>query len=137
MQAVVRYNHRPCINHAPRHSYEQPDFAQTNRTSQANGQPSRRKMLLANFIFTYDLNGSRPTHKEMDDHIKSLGYACARVLESVWYIGYPGTLKDLADQISEVLSDNDRYLLIEAKNMRMKNLLVKQDWVISQFAANR
>lgn len=137
MQAVVRYNHRPSINHAPRHSYEQPDFAQTNRTSQANGQPSRRKMLLANFIFTYDLNGSRPTHTEMDEHIKGLGLPCGRILETVWYIAYSGDITTLAGLLEKALSDNDRYVLVDANDLQMRKLLVTHDSLISTFNKNR
>jgi hypothetical protein len=40
---------------------------------------------MANFIVTYDLNGPRPSHKEMDDHLRTLSAARGRVLETVWW----------------------------------------------------
>lgn len=48
---------------------------------------------MANYIVSYDLNGSTPTHKQMDAHIaKKAGWTRGRVLETVWYrhSGQPG-----------------------------------------------
>jgi hypothetical protein len=58
-------------------------------------------MSTENFFVSYDLNGQHPTRKEMDDHLKKLGRC---------------TL--------QILSPNDRLLVIEAVNSSSGNLLV-------------
>ncbi|ODS57246.1 MAG: hypothetical protein ABS40_06760 [Agrobacterium sp. SCN 61-19] len=80
---------------------------------------------MANFIFTYDLNGTLPSHKAMDDHIIGLGFPCGRILETVWYIKYPGTLESLTALFTSILSPNDRYVLVDANRMSFNNLLIK------------
>ncbi len=80
---------------------------------------------MANYFVSYDLNGKTPTHAEMDEHLKKLGKKCIhRVLETVWYVNYAGTLQQLADYVNSILSSNDRLLVIEAIDCRLRNLLV-------------
>ena len=77
-----------------------------------------------NYFASYDLNGQRPTHKEMDDHLKKLGPCVHRVLETVWYIRTNKTRSELFDYVSSILSANDRALVIEASAANWRNLLV-------------
>lgn len=79
---------------------------------------------MANFIVTYDLNGSSPSHKQMDDHLSTLGSNRARVLESVWWVDYPGTAAELRDQVKTILGTEDLLLVIEGKSAAWTRLLV-------------
>jgi len=82
---------------------------------------------MANFFVTYDLNGPRPSHKEMDEHLEKLGGARGRVLETVWYIDYPGNSSQLLDHISSILGSEDLLLVIESKDAAWTSLLVDSD----------
>lgn len=70
---------------------------------------------MANYILSYDLNGPNPSHKQVDDLLESLGATRGRVLETVWYVGWSGSCKDLCDAVDTILSPNDQLLVIEAK----------------------
>ncbi len=81
---------------------------------------------MANFIVSYDLNGSLPTHQQMDHHIRSLGpaFVCDRVLETVWYLGGPTHTVPLRNYLRQILRPEDRLLVVEARNAAWQNLLV-------------
>jgi hypothetical protein len=76
------------------------------------------------YFVSYDLNGRTPTHAEMDKHIGRVATEYARVLETVWYVTSPFTLKQLYERLDHNLSANDRILVIEAENAYFRNLLV-------------
>lgn len=79
---------------------------------------------MANFVLTYDLNGPRPSHKEMDDHLARLVAKRARVLETVWWVDYPGTAAELRDRVKTILGREDLLLVIECKSAAWTKLLV-------------
>lgn len=79
---------------------------------------------MANFIISYDLNGPSPSHQEMDDHIAWLGVASARILETVWWMDYPGTAAELRDRVKTILRREDSLLVCECKSAAWPNLLV-------------
>ena len=79
---------------------------------------------MSNFIVTYDLNGPRPSHKEMDDHMEQLAPIRGRVLETVWWVKYPGTAAQLRDRVKTILGNEDLLLVIEAKSAAWTNILV-------------
>ncbi len=79
---------------------------------------------MANFIVTYDLNGPRPSHKEMDDHLKRVTANRGRILETVWWVSYSGTAAQLRDQVKTILGKEDLLLVIEAKSAAWTSLLV-------------
>lgn len=79
---------------------------------------------MANFIVSYDLNGSSPSHSEMDAHLAKLGVARGRILETVWYVGYEGSLSDLYDHVASILSGNDLLFVCEAAEAIWGKLLV-------------
>lgn len=79
---------------------------------------------MANFIITYDLNGPTPSHKQMDDHLQSLTANRGRVLETVWWVDYPGTAAALRDQVKTILGPEDLLLVIEAKSAAWTKLLI-------------
>ena len=85
---------------------------------------------MANFILTYDLNGSHPSHAEMDEHLEKIGAARARILESVWYVGAMTTRDDLTAYVRRILSPNDRLIVAEAKDASFVYLLVPDQWLI-------
>jgi len=86
--------------------------------------------MATNFFASYDLNRPNPTHKEMDDHLKRLGSCVHRVLETVWYIRSNRTREQLYEYMNSILSDNDRVLVIEAKDCIWRNLLVSDKTVL-------
>ena len=80
---------------------------------------------MANFIITYDLNGPRPSHKEMDEHLQKLVANRGRILETVWWVSYSGTAAQLRDQVKTILGKEDLLLVIEAKSAAWTSLLVE------------
>jgi hypothetical protein len=60
----------------------------------------------------------------MDDHLKKLTANRGRVLETVWWVDYPGTAAQLRDQVKTILGPEDLLLVIEAKSAAWTKLLV-------------
>ena len=92
---------------------------------------------MPNYILSYDLNGQRPTHAEMDAHLKKACRNYARILETVWYVGHPGSLTDITDYVKKFLSDNDLLIVVEAKDASWTKLLVGKEWLIAAWNQNR
>lgn len=92
---------------------------------------------MANYIVTYDLNGPRPTHAEMDKHLEKIGAARGRVLETVWYVGYSGTLTALQDHVKSILGSEDLLLVVEGKEATWTKLLIDSDSIKAAWNANR
>jgi hypothetical protein len=82
---------------------------------------------LANYFVSYDLNGARPTHAEMDEHLKKLGKCVHRVLETVWFVPTSTTKEGVYNYANRILSDNDRLLVIDAQDGIWRNLLVSNE----------
>ncbi|WP_165214292.1 hypothetical protein [Affinirhizobium pseudoryzae] len=93
---------------------------------------------MANFMLSYDLNGSTPTHKQMDDHLQALGptFARARILESVWYVAGPTNSTTLRDYILRILSPNDLVIVAEMADAAWRGLLVDGVAFKTTFEAN-
>lgn len=85
---------------------------------------------MANLIVPYDLNGPFPSHQQMDDHLRKLTVKRGRVLETVWWVDYPGTAAQLRDQVKTILGPEDLLLVIEAKSAAWTKLLVSSDRLI-------
>lgn len=79
---------------------------------------------MANYIVSYDLNGSRPAHKEMDDHMAKAGWARGRILETVWYVGTRQTLSQVYDHVNAILSSNDQLIVVEGSEAQFRDLLI-------------
>ena len=79
---------------------------------------------MANYLVTYDLNGPHPSHKQMDDLIPKLAVTYARVLETVWWLDYPGTAAALRDRLRTILGSEDLLLVVECKSAAWTKLLV-------------
>lgn len=79
---------------------------------------------MANYFVSYDLNGPTPTHAQMDAHLTKIGPCVYRVLETVWYVKYGGTIEQLQQYVDNILSQNDSLIVIAASNARMRHLLV-------------
>ncbi|RWE83997.1 hypothetical protein [Mesorhizobium sp.] len=94
---------------------------------------------MANFIVTYDLNGPHPSHKEMDDHLRKLVANRGRILETVWWVDYPGTAAQLRDRVKTILGKEDLLLVIEAKSAAWTKLLVEPNSLVAAWnhAANK
>lgn len=80
--------------------------------------------IMANFIVTYDLNGPLPTHQQMDVFLSKLVAKRGRILETVWWVDYPGSVLDLRNQVQTILGREDLLLVIEAKTAAWTKLLV-------------
>jgi hypothetical protein len=91
---------------------------------------------MANYIVSYDLNGPNPSHKQMDEHLEKLGVARGRILETVWYIGYSGTKKQLLDHIKSILGKEDLLIVVEAKSATWTKLLVDDKSLVEAWSAN-
>ena len=91
---------------------------------------------MANFIISYDLNGPRPSHKEMDDHLEKLGVARGRILETVWYVGYSGTKKQLLEYVKTILGKEDLLIVVEAASATWTKLLIDDKSFVSAWADN-
>ncbi|CAM3514412.1 hypothetical protein AGR4A_Cc190039 [Agrobacterium tumefaciens str. B6] len=89
---------------------------------------------MANYIISYDLNGQRPTHAEMDKHIEKLGTCAYRILETVWYVNSTKTRQDMATYVSAILSNNDSYIVVDATDMSFRKLLVSDQKLIDCWA---
>lgn len=92
---------------------------------------------MANYIVSYDLNGSTPTHKQMDDHLQKLGVARGRILETVWYVAYSGTTTQLFDHVKTILSSNDRLIVVKATDAVFRNLLINDQSLLDTWQKNR
>jgi hypothetical protein len=90
---------------------------------------------MANFIISYDLNGPRPSHQEMDRFLERLVAKRGRVLETVWWVDYPGTVVQLRDQVKTILGHEDLLLVIEAKSAAWTSLLVHSESFQAAFNA--
>jgi len=91
---------------------------------------------MANFIVSYDLNGPSPSHKEVDDLLESLGATRGRILETVWYVGWNGSCETLANAVNGILSANDQFVVVEAREMFWRNLLITDESLRESWVAN-
>lgn len=92
---------------------------------------------MANYIVSYDLNGSKPTHAEMDKHMEEAGWSRGRILETVWWVGTSSTLADVRKHVKAILSDNDQFIVVLAEEASWHNLLISDDSLKDAWAANR
>jgi hypothetical protein len=79
---------------------------------------------MANFIVTYDLNRPTPTHRQMDEYLREHCHAYGRVLETVWYVKFPGTAPQLRDLIAAILDPNDLLLVVQTTRVAWTSLLL-------------
>jgi hypothetical protein len=92
---------------------------------------------MANYILSYDLNGQVPSHEQMDKHLRNLGAAVGRILETVWYVGYSGSRDDLFQHARSILSNNDLLFVAEAQEAIWNQLLVESQSLRTAWEANR
>ena len=91
---------------------------------------------MANYIVSYDLNGSKPTHHEMDKHMETAGWNRARILETVWWVGTDQTKKQVMDHVKAILSKDDQLIVITGSSATWRNLLVTDDSFKAAWQAN-
>lgn len=82
---------------------------------------------MANYLLSYDLNGPKPSHQEMDEFLEKLVANRGRVLETVWWVDYSGTAAQLRDRVKTILGDEDLLMVIEAKSAAWTKLLVTNE----------
>ena len=93
---------------------------------------------MANFIVSYDLNGPNPSHTQVDELLEKAGAARGRILETVWYVGWPGTTPgELLDYLKPLFSSNDLLLVVEARDAAWTKLLVSDESLQKAWSANR
>lgn len=91
---------------------------------------------MANYIVSYDLNGPRPSHAEMDKHMESAGWTRGRILETVWYVGTAANLDQVSSYVGQILSDNDSLVVVSCTGARFQNLLIPSQNVINAWSQN-
>jgi hypothetical protein len=92
---------------------------------------------MANFILSYDLNGPAPSHRQVDEHLAKLPAKRARILETVWYVAFDGDAGSLHAYLRRILSPNDQSIVVEAKEAAWRNLLVRDDALLSTWEQSR
>lgn len=92
---------------------------------------------MANYLVTYDLNGSVPSHKQVDEALRKLGAARGRILETVWYVGYRGPMQSLYNAVNSLLSANDQLIIVECKEAHFRNLLISDRWLLDAWERYR
>lgn len=92
---------------------------------------------MANLIVSYDLNGPRPSHEEMDQHLEKLGVWRGRVLETVWYVAGNENAATLFAHVKSILGPEDRLLVVEASEGSWENLLVEDESLLDAWQRNR
>lgn len=91
---------------------------------------------MANFVVSYDLNGPKPSHKEMDDHIAKVSSVRGRILETVWYIAYSGTAAQLRNHLQTILGNEDLLFVAQATSAAWTKLLVSDESLLNAWNAN-
>jgi hypothetical protein len=91
---------------------------------------------MANYIASYDLNGSTPTHAQMDKHMQSAGWARGRILETVWYVGTSMPLNDVFQHVEQILSSNDRLFVVQGSEAKFRNLLINNADLVKAWHEN-
>lgn len=86
-----------------------------------------------NFFFSYDLNGTRPSHAEMDKHVAKIG--AVRVLETVWHVK-AASKEAIYAHVNGILSTTDRVLVIDSAGEKYRNLLVPDLVMDARLRAN-
>jgi hypothetical protein len=92
---------------------------------------------LANYILSYDLNGSVPSHKQVDEALEKLGAARGRILETVWYVGYSGSLESLYSAVNSLMSANDQLFVTRCDEATWRNLLISDEWLLNAWKRYR
>lgn len=91
---------------------------------------------MGNFIVSYDLKSPRPTHKEMDEHMSKMGTERGRVLETVWYVAYPGTAAQLRDRVNAILGAGDLLLVVDCKGAAWTEILLNAESLMQAWKRN-
>lgn len=91
---------------------------------------------MANYIVSYDLNGTHPTHAAMDTHMGEMGWTRARILETVWYVATRQSLEEVFGHVDSILSENDQLIVVNAEQAFFRNLLVDSDKFVAAWAEN-
>ncbi|WP_370045438.1 MULTISPECIES: hypothetical protein [Salipiger] len=79
---------------------------------------------MASYLISYDLNGPHPSHKEMDDLIRSISARAGRALETVWWVDYHGSAAQLRDRLRATLRREDRLFVCACKEAAWFNTLL-------------
>lgn len=92
---------------------------------------------MPNYIVSYDLNGPKPSHAQVDKHLESVCSHRGRILETVWYVGYSGTQKQLIDHIKTIFGKEDLLIVVKAESATWTKLLVTDEWLKGAWSANQ
>jgi len=91
---------------------------------------------MANFIVSYDLNGPKPSHAEMDKHLEKIGAQRGRILETVWYVGATTDCVRLMNHIQQILGKEDLLFVCEADAAAWTKTLVCDSSLEKAFSLN-
>lgn len=82
---------------------------------------------MANFIVSYDLNGPKPSHDEVDKRMEKAGYTRARILETVWYVGADAEAHDIYNHVAPLFMEEDGLIVVKATDGVWDALLIEND----------
>lgn len=86
---------------------------------------------MANMIVSYDLNGPHPSHTDVDELLRRTGLRRGRILETVWWLDYPGTVGQLFEEVNAILRPEDRLVVCECAEASWHNLLVTDESLLN------
>lgn len=72
----------------------------------------------------------------MDDHLEKLNAVRGRILETVWYVGCPGSARELRDHVKTILGDEDLLIVAKAESAAWTKLLVSDESLIQSWQNN-
>ena len=91
---------------------------------------------MANYLVSYDLNGSVPTHQQMDEHMSEAGWSYGRILETVWYVGTHETANQIFEHVNVLLSNEDQLIVVRCDEAVWRDLLISDDSLERSWRAN-
>ena len=92
---------------------------------------------MPNFVVMCDIKGPSPSRSELDHYFERLGVAQSRVLDSVWYVAFPGTAGELLDYVRPLLGREDMLLVVDGAEAAWTRLLVNGESMASAWLAHR
>jgi hypothetical protein len=70
---------------------------------------------MANYIVMCHLTGPYPSPQEMETHLSRYAAMRGRVLQTVWWVDYPGSAEQLCGRAKTILNRDDLLVVVEAK----------------------
>lgn len=83
---------------------------------------------MASYLVCYELVDNKDS-SFIIEKLKSFG-VWGRVIDNAWIVKSDKSFIEVRDEISEVIADNDRLLVVETNNIAAwKNVMCSNDWL--------